>query len=249
MNRENQLQQYKKFIENCTTVAKSVSNYSDFKRINECLGLLLPEKNDISILDFDDVFVFQRIVEELQNQDEFVSVNNKGKNQYSNTLKYYLRYLYAKRLFSTKEKTVTKNTIVTKDISPLQTIYYGTPGSGKSHKVKKLIEGINEDFVFRTTFHPDSDYASFVGCYKPCTYLRLLPDKGLTENQLLQNFYDSKDENKYKGEIKARYFYEYLKNAADIKRLGLTSSSIADKLRNMGFDKTTYLAASLMTKV
>ena len=51
--------------------------------------------------------------------------------------------------------------------TPLQTIYYGTPGSGKSHKVKKLIEGVNEDFVFRTTFHPDSDYASFVGCYKP----------------------------------------------------------------------------------
>lgn len=53
--------------------------------------------------------------------------------------------------------------------TPLQTIYYGTPGSGKSHKVKKLIEGVNEDFVFRTTFHPDSDYASFVGCYKPKT--------------------------------------------------------------------------------
>lgn len=54
-------------------------------------------------------------------------------------------------------------------VTPLQTIYYGTPGSGKSHKVKKLIEGVNEDFVFRTTFHPDSDYASFVGCYKPKT--------------------------------------------------------------------------------
>ena len=132
---------------------------------------------------------------------------------------------------------------------PFQTIYYGTPGSGKSHKVKEMVEDVDENFVFRTTFHPDSDYASFVGCYKPCTYLRLLPDKGLTESQLLQNFYDSKDENKYKGEIKARYFYEYLKNAAGIKRLGLTSSSIADKLRNMGFDKTTYLEASLMTKV
>ena len=62
MSREKQLQQYKKFIENCTTVAKSVSNYTDFKRINECIGLLFPDKKDISILDFDDVFVFQRIV-------------------------------------------------------------------------------------------------------------------------------------------------------------------------------------------
>ena len=50
-----------------------------------------------------------------------------------------------------------------------QYIYYGCPGSGKSHKVKKDIEGVNTDFVFRTTFHPDTDYASFVGCYKPHT--------------------------------------------------------------------------------
>lgn len=54
-----------------------------------------------------------------------------------------------------------------------QIIFYGTPGSGKSNKVKKLIENIysekaeREKYVFRTTFHPDSDYASFVGCYKP----------------------------------------------------------------------------------
>ncbi len=67
-------------------------------------------------------------------------------------------------------KNHNKYTPSSKELSsPLQTIYYGTPGSGKSHKVKKLIEGVNEDFVFRTTFHPDSDYASFVGCYKPKT--------------------------------------------------------------------------------
>lgn len=56
---------------------------------------------------------------------------------------------------------------------PLQKIYYGTPGSGKSHKVKEYLESVypdeneREKYVFRTTFHPDSDYASFVGCYKP----------------------------------------------------------------------------------
>lgn len=45
-----------------------------------------------------------------------------------------------------------------------QQIYYGAPGTGKSHEINRLTEGKE---VIRTTFHPDSDYASFVGCYKP----------------------------------------------------------------------------------
>lgn len=48
----------------------------------------------------------------------------------------------------------------------LQRIYFGTPGSGKSWTIKKNYEQ-DERKVFRTTFHPDTDYASFVGCYKP----------------------------------------------------------------------------------
>jgi len=47
-----------------------------------------------------------------------------------------------------------------------QRIYFGTPGSGKSYKVKEIVSG-NAEFTFRTTFHPDTDYASFVGSYKP----------------------------------------------------------------------------------
>jgi len=47
-----------------------------------------------------------------------------------------------------------------------QQIYYGAPGTGKSHEIKKLTEGKE---VIRTTFHPDSDYSTFVGAYKPTT--------------------------------------------------------------------------------
>ena len=50
-----------------------------------------------------------------------------------------------------------------------QRIYYGCPGSGKSHQVKKITEKIDSHYVFRTTFHPDTDYETFVGCYKPTT--------------------------------------------------------------------------------
>ena len=48
----------------------------------------------------------------------------------------------------------------------LQQIYYGAPGTGKSHEIKKLTKGKE---VIRTTFHPDSDYSTFVGAYKPTT--------------------------------------------------------------------------------
>lgn len=46
-----------------------------------------------------------------------------------------------------------------------QRIIYGAPGTGKSHGIEDVV-GKYADTV-RTTFHPDSDYASFVGCYKP----------------------------------------------------------------------------------
>lgn len=47
---------------------------------------------------------------------------------------------------------------------PLQLIYYGAPGTGKSFKVDEIA---NDKNSVRTTFHPDTDYASFVGAYKP----------------------------------------------------------------------------------
>lgn len=49
---------------------------------------------------------------------------------------------------------------------PLQVIYYGAPGTGKSYKIKHIDKGQGTKPV-RTTFHPDSDYATFVGAYKP----------------------------------------------------------------------------------
>lgn len=47
----------------------------------------------------------------------------------------------------------------------LQQIYFGAPGTGKSFAIDKVAKMYNS---IRTTFHPDSDYSTFVGCYKPC---------------------------------------------------------------------------------
>ena len=52
------------------------------------------------------------------------------------------------------------------NFTPRQIIYYGAPGTGKSHTIKKE-EDEGKITCIRTTFHPDSDYATFVGCYKP----------------------------------------------------------------------------------
>ena len=168
MDRETQLQLYRNFIENCTTVAKSVRNYSDFKRINECISLLLPEK---SILDFDEPIEFESIINKLRNQSLFVKYNEQGNKQYSNTLEYYLRFLKAKKMFSKKTDSIPNEKASSRS---LQQIFYGAPGTGKSHEVKKLTgeqlesgDEVDLPNVFRTTFHPDTDYASFVGCYKP----------------------------------------------------------------------------------
>ena len=45
-----------------------------------------------------------------------------------------------------------------------QRIFYGAPGTGKSFGI---VEKFPDEVVFRTTFHPDSDYSTFVGAYKP----------------------------------------------------------------------------------
>lgn len=52
---------------------------------------------------------------------------------------------------------------------PLQQIFYGAPGTGKSCGIKKALtdNNVSNENIFRTTFHPDSDYSTFVGAYKP----------------------------------------------------------------------------------
>jgi hypothetical protein len=58
-----------------------------------------------------------------------------------------------------------------KSFSPLkqteQIIYYGAPGTGKSHKVNDILKKISTQFYERITFHPEFDHASFVGGYRP----------------------------------------------------------------------------------
>ena len=154
-----QEEQYKSFIKYCSNARKSINNYSDFKRINETIAKIKGvEKYDIySCVHTKEL---QDMIDLLYENEEFKAYNTKGGNQYSNALETYLKFLHAKEIFA--EETKPKYS----PILSLQQIYYGAPGTGKSKAIKDLTFG---ESVIRTTFHPDSDYASFVGTYKPIT--------------------------------------------------------------------------------
>ena len=95
------------------------------------------------------------------------------------------------------EGRTSKRTITKRISSNLQQIYYGAPGTGKSHIIN---EQISNESVIRTTFHPDSDYSTFVGCYKPTTKVvkmrdlagHVIEENGveLTEDRIVYEFVD-----------------------------------------------------------
>jgi len=78
-----------------------------------------------------------------------------------------------------------------KQIGVVQKIVYGAPGTGKSHNTDDKIRTIyskgsweEKQYVFRTTFHPDSDYSTFVGSYKP-------KERGGNKKQVVWDFTSS----------------------------------------------------------
>jgi len=111
------------------------------------------------------------IINELFTDDEFNKVDNEGSSQYfrSNAIKQYYCFLKAREVFMSYSQG-EHNAQEKRDITSLQQIYYGAPGTGKSHTINEKTEG---ESVIRTTFHPDSDYSTFVGAYKPT--MGLLP--------------------------------------------------------------------------
>ena len=105
-----------------------------------------------------DVQEFDEIRGALKQDDEFKDYNKKEHGKYNAALNYYREFISGSNPVMSNSKEQNKG------VDFRQIIFFGTPGSGKSYRVKELTE---KKRVHRTTFHPDSDYASFVGCYKP----------------------------------------------------------------------------------
>ena len=60
----------------------------------------------------------------------------------------------------------------TSSFTPSQTIYYGVPGCGKSHEIKKKLKNVPDYNKIRTVFHPEYSNADFVG--------QILPEVNIT---------------------------------------------------------------------
>ena len=119
-------------------------------------------------------------------------------------------------IYYTEKEAVIIHAKVLKDVV-LQQIYYGAPGTGKSHRIKKQLEELNvpKGNIFRTTFHPDSDYSSFVGAYKPTM----------------------KKQYRYDGKVKAKYYED--DDLAGAKR----DDVIIDKVIQYDFIPQTFIKA------
>lgn len=113
-----------------------------------------------SIFDITDKEQLISIYDELMESRDFKAVDNRRFRQ--TALANYITFFRVMDFFEVKTLTsVPKGNPYDKGKNIL---YYGAPGTGKSYKVKEITDGYPH---WRVTFHPDTDYSSFVGCYKP----------------------------------------------------------------------------------
>lgn len=200
--------QYERQLREMMTVLQYAS--SVFKNRSGTLSFVMPTSTD-DITFINDVISYDKVWYP-SNVEDF-NLSNKEYISYMDTANtpYYVIELNKPHKLNNK-----------KIDESLQQIYYGAPGTGKSHIVKKQTEG---ESVVRTTFHPDSDYSTFVGCYKPTTKEiemrdvtgKVIIEHGLpvTENRIIYQFVDQSFLQAY---IKAWKLYAEAEDGVDPKK-------------------------------
>lgn len=119
----------------------------------------------------------ENIADTLLNDEEFAKHDNdKNQRWRSGSIIHYVCFIKARSYFMNeitnvntpyddgKKDGLEEKEVIAKSSSSLQQIFYGAPGTGKSYEINDLTKAYS---TIRTTFHPDSDYSTFVGAYKP----------------------------------------------------------------------------------
>ncbi len=133
-------------------------NYDCLNKVQNALGIKPEAAWFIHEIDFknQDELHFTAYVLNGQKSIEFINAENR-KRAFINAIDTGKHYRFDKQGVDDIDFSHRYN---------IQQIYYGAPGTGKSHIINVHTAG---ESVVRTTFHPDSDYSTFVGAYKPTT--------------------------------------------------------------------------------
>ena len=128
----------------------------------------------------------------------------------------------------------------------LQQIYYGAPGTGKSHKIKSEVDEKNK-ICYRTTFHPDSDYSTFVGAYKPS--MEKAEEHLYNKEELISKLTELKEQGVTYSPQKfgAKYWYSLKGLSLQEKKDILTACYMSDNY-TVEFDKGIAVGEELLKK-
>ena len=177
--------------------ARTQSHYSwALSNINDTIARI-KNVDTFDIYQVQDIQELDKIIGALNQDDEFKENNKKERGKYSSALQKYREFI------SGSNPVMSNNKEQNKGVDSRQIIFFGTPGSGKSHKVNELIKGKK---FHRTTFHPDSDYASFVGCYKPTM------QSNIQDNLSLEELIQRIPEIQYEDNAIAKFAIKYYKS-------------------------------------
>ena len=182
-----------------------------------------PNEHDLKtvirrIIDSDEPFVINEIIANaLNNYSRALKVEiiNKDEERYNvSLLPNYKELLKSKNNMTKKEYFELFDGVKTAfdPDAPLQKIFYGAPGTGKSNTIKREVDEKKLPCI-RTTFHPDSDYSTFVGAYKPTmetTESRVVPvvvNNGISLDQNQGTYTESKITYKF---VKQAFMKAYL---------------------------------------
>ena len=138
---------------------KTISDYIS------CLGTVnkILKDNNIEGLESWNIENWNYLFGNLEKIEKYKEREISGNKILSNALSNYLKFLKNQDFFIKLRNEKSLIEISTK-VDVQNTIYFGSPGTGKSHRADIETNGKE---VQKVTFHPDYDYHSFVGGYKP----------------------------------------------------------------------------------